>query len=153
MSRVVVFGKALCNRSMEQEDRRERFMSDLISRQVAIDTLEEGFKDATEGVDKLSPTYGLIKAVTGIYKCLIGKLPPEPHWISCSERLPEEDVDVLCQTFGGTILVASYGTLYPYPWSTEKGWITAEFTRFSKETVTAWMPLPEPYKAEGSGSE
>ena len=56
-------------------------MADLIDRQVAIDALEEGFKDATEGVDKLSPTYGLIKAVTGIYKCLIGKLPsaqPEP---------------------------------------------------------------------------
>ena len=54
---------------------------DLIDRQAAIDALEEGFKDATEGVDKLSPTYGLIKAVTGIYKCLIGKLPsaqPEP---------------------------------------------------------------------------
>ena len=49
---------------------------DLIDRRAAIDALEEGFKDATEGVDKLSPTYGLIKAVTGIYKCLIGKLPP-----------------------------------------------------------------------------
>lgn len=47
-----------------------------INKQDAIDALEEGFKDVTVGINKFGPTYGLIEAVTGIYKCLIGKLPP-----------------------------------------------------------------------------
>lgn len=51
-------------------------MNDAINRQSAIDALEQGFKDATDGLDKLSPTRGLIEAVTGIYKCYIKQLPP-----------------------------------------------------------------------------
>lgn len=68
----------------------------------------------------------------------------EPHWILCSERLPEEDMDVLCQTFSGARFVASYGILNP--WDKEKGWITSEFNRFSKEMIKVWMPLPERYR-------
>ena len=68
----------------------------------------------------------------------------EPHWIPCNKRLPEEDVDVLCQTISGAKLVASYGLLSP--WGKEKGWITSEFNRLPKEMIEAWMPLPEPYK-------
>lgn len=63
------------NRLANSSPKLENENGDIIYRNAAIDALEEGFKDATEGVDKLSPTYGLIKAVTGIYKCLIGKLP------------------------------------------------------------------------------
>ena len=51
-------------------------MDELISRQSVIDALEQGFKDATDGLDKFSPTCGLIEAVTGIYKCYIKQLPP-----------------------------------------------------------------------------
>ena len=59
---------------------------DLISKEQAIDALEEGFKDVTKGIDKLSPTYGLTKAVTGIYKCFIGKLPSaQPEIIHCED--------------------------------------------------------------------
>ena len=71
-------------------------------------------------------------------------ITPEPHWIPVTERLPKEDVDVLCQTISGAKLVASYGFLNP--WGKEKGWITSEFNRLSKEMIEAWMPLPEPYK-------
>lgn len=61
-------------------------MSDAISRQSVIDALEQGFKDTTNGLDKLSPTRGLIKAVTGIYKCYIEQLPPaQPEIIRCRE--------------------------------------------------------------------
>ena len=65
----------------------------------------------------------------------------EPHWIPVTERTPEEDVDVLCKTFSGARLVASYGILNP--WHKEKGWITSEFNRLSKEMIKEWMQLPE----------
>lgn len=51
-------------------------MVDAISRKDAINALEQGFKDATNGLDKSSPTRELIKAVTGIYKCYIEELQP-----------------------------------------------------------------------------
>ena len=35
-----------------------------------------------------------------------GKADAESHWIPCSERLPEEDKDVLCKTLGGVMFVA-----------------------------------------------
>lgn len=167
---------------------------DLINKQAAVDALEEGFKDVTKGIDKLSPTYGLTKAITGIYKCLIGKLPSaqpeiiycedckykddgidengipflkclhgrsyggtrindfcswaekkedaESRWIPVTERLPEEDKDVLCKTLGGVIFVASYGKLHQ--WTDEKGWIiTPSLERAGISFVDYWMPLPE----------
>lgn len=61
-------------------------MQDLISKQMAMDALEQGFKDITNGIDELSPTYGLTKAVTGIYKCYIGKLQSiQPEIIYCKD--------------------------------------------------------------------
>ena len=77
---------------------------------------------------------------------LVLDLLEQTEWIPCSERLPEEGREVLCQTSGGIMLVASYGILNP--WVKEKGWITSEFNRFSKETIMAWMLLPGPYTEE-----
>lgn len=75
------------------------------------------------------------------------EVKPEPKWIPVSDRLPEENVKVLCQTRSGLMLVASYGKLYL--WSDEKGWISAELTRFHGDFLEAWMPLPERYREEG----
>ena len=77
---------------------------------------------------------------------LIEKTPTVPQWIPVSERLPEENVDVLCQSISGLMVVASYGKLNP--WSDEKGWISAELTRFHEDFFEAWMPLPNQYQGE-----
>lgn len=71
------------------------------------------------------------------------------RWIPVTERLPEEDKDVLCiakSKFGGFYCVASHGKMYPG--SDEVGWITTDYNRIVESVISAWMPLPEPYNAE-----
>ena len=57
----------------------------------------------------------------------------EPHWIPCSERLPEKD--------GYYLTTTCYRQVYCDFWNED------HFDR--TEAVIAWMPLPEPYEGEG----
>ena len=66
---------------------------------------------------------------------------PKLKWISVSEKLPEEGVDVFCKTEAGFRTIASYGQLYPN--DEEKGWITAEFNRFQTNFFAKWRPIIE----------
>lgn len=62
---------------------------------------------------------------------------PEPHWISCSEMLPENSNTVLITHKCGV----SFG------WYNGRYWERGAGTKHRLiKTVTAWMPLPEPYK-------
>ncbi len=60
------------------------------------------------------------------------------RWIPCRDRLPEDDVKVLCQTMTKKGL-ASFVIGYHY----SNGWACG-----MNSNVIAWMPLPEPYKEE-----
>lgn len=64
-------------------------------------------------------------------------------WIQVSERLPEEETDVLICNVNGDIAISrgSMSTESTGSWI----WYTSGW-RFGK--VTAWRPLPEPYKEE-----
>jgi hypothetical protein len=66
---------------------------------------------------------------------------PTDRWIPVSERLPEIATRCIVQLSNGYVTIGEY-------YSIEKWTIieTALQYVYPKETVTAWMPLPQPYK-------
>ena len=82
----------------------------------------------------------------GTQRQLEADLADRPQgWIPCNERLPEERQDVYVTVFwdnyGDT--VTAYGRRTQFDWSL---WNTVEGELLKGYTVTAWMPLPEPWK-------
>lgn len=72
------------------------------------------------------------------------------EWIPVSERLPEKSDRYWC-TFGGTTYLAGIDSDFYTTESDAKelfddNW--EEYTGWQSRNVIAWMPLPEPYKAE-----
>lgn len=74
-------------------------------------------------------------------------IEPEPQWIPCSERLPEKYIgEWLCCTDDGNIMILPYDT--PGDGSKECVFYAWDDNGYFYQTfdVTAWMPLPKPYK-------
>ena len=61
---------------------------------------------------------------------------PEPHWILCSDRLPEVGREILFCDIDRDIFVGHRAT--EHWWSVDD----------KVKNVIAWMPLPEPYNEE-----
>ena len=72
------------------------------------------------------------------------------EWIPCSERLPEKCEDELVYLSSARITVMQYNRHklpfndYCIGWGHSMNYDVD----FQKESVVAWMPLPEPYKGE-----
>lgn len=64
-------------------------------------------------------------------------------WIPCSDRMPEEDMDVIISTNSGLVCKGMYTERYGY--AMRKGFMTEYGFRIDK-SVLAWQPLPEPYR-------
>lgn len=120
-------------------------MSDLISKEVVIDTLN-AVRDLVWDVDIPSPTVPAYiehhKQMQSIMRNIdiltdkIIKMPSAQQWIPCNERLPETDGRYLvtCSKIGAWVVDWNIWHNEPKPsWLWEQG-------------VTAWMPLPEPYE-------
>ena len=74
-------------------------------------------------------------------EAIVNKSMGALQWIPCSERLPEEGQACLVSD-RETILIDIYiGHGNPYNW---RGYV---------KDYEAWMPLPEPYKADMRGEE
>lgn len=78
---------------------------------------------------------------------LVEFLSKLPKWIPVSERLPEENKTVIASTKYGVYPETKYTKEYGWEWAYESG---TDYWR-ELEDVMAWMPLPEPYKAESEG--
>ena len=104
-------------------------MSNLIERQKAIDELIS---------EPPEMNYGFY------YAEKIKALPsaqPEPQWIPVGERLPDMwDERYLVSLAWGGIGVMEYKSTGFHNYGS--------FTPVPIESITAWMPLPEPYRAE-----
>ena len=117
---------------------------DAISRQSAIDGL-----NSINGTPELDKAFEVIENLPPV-----NPQPKTGHWIPVSERLPED---------GERVLATHLGCLNPKRQVIEHIYENGKFTRgwdmdlnMNSSTfgqrymgrVIAWMPLPEPYKAE-----
>lgn len=64
-------------------------------------------------------------------------------WIPCSERLPENAMNVIAQFSSGTVTELRYAG----------NGIFEGIYEYSTKVIIAWMPLPEPYKQNDEGAE
>ena len=102
-----------------------------MTREEAIELLDNliGFVEDNHGSDYDEALKIAIKAL-------------EQRWIPVSERMPEEHKDVLTCGLGGFIEIQSFENAYDGYWENQNGaWSDLD-------EVAAWMPLPEPYRAE-----
>lgn len=97
-------------------------------------TTGETYKEPRNDMDKIT-----IDACKGAIELL-----EQTRWIPVSKKLPEENIHVLCQFYMGGMAECYHA---------HGAWHIVGGYRISCDEVLAWMPLPEPYKVEGSESE
>lgn len=75
---------------------------------------------------------------------ILKALEQEPDWIPVSERLPEDNELVLFSTKTDRVFEGRF-----FSDNTNRQWYSFCDRTFAwNNVVIAWMPLPEPYKAE-----
>ena len=67
-------------------------------------------------------------------------------WIPVSERLPEYDEFVLVTANGKHKNITFEHAIELAVYAKDEGWILEAYPDWIDPNVTAWMPLPEPYK-------
>ena len=144
-------------KAIEQLERISRHLATIGEKEdytdVAIQALEQECEDAISRksmLDYLKYSHGEMSEEEFV-KALPSVTPArkKEEWIPCDEKLPKpnELVDnvrkyYLIQDEYGDMHVASY---------LRNGWISIDSFYTLEDDVIAWMPLPEPYKAESKG--
>ena len=118
-------------------------MSDLISRQAAIDAA------LTYLVEYCGAAFD--EDMQRMLKKRLDSLPSAQQWISCEKRLPEDYTDVL--VWFEYYRYGDYNRLYQMHGigtyiSGYDAWMINHETGWRKLRVFAWMPLPKPWKGE-----
>ena len=135
-------------------------MSDLISRQAAIEAMRE-LPHEYNTKEQRART-GEIAACQMVIRELPSITPQQTRWIPVSERLPKKceygEVLVTYIPSGGTlwatVIIAHYSDLMGIAKpSFHIGEVGKESFQNITKHVIAWMPLPEPYEAESEDKE
>ena len=120
-------------------------MSDLISRQAAIDALA----DYIHNVDRVYSTGKLThEDCMDAAHSVLDKLPPAQQWTLCSERLPKEEE----QSYW---VCTEDGYQKQCRWKRYEGKDCYIYAWHSTLKVIAWMPLPQlpqPWEGEKHGT-
>ena len=124
----------------------EQECEDAVSRQAVLDIVrfEENWLS-----DAKSNNADTDIAFSGI-RTQVAKLPSvtparkKEEWISCDEKLPKpnELVDNVRKYY---LIQDEYGDMYVARYTSDE-WISID--SILQDNIVAWMPLPEPYKAE-----
>ena len=113
-------------------------MSDLISRQAAIDAIRASTSKYTGFMEmEMYTDDDAVEAIEGLPSA-----QPEQRWIPCSERLPEHGGRYLISVLDG---INRRTTVAPYL-PRCKAWTMTGRMAYWK--VIAWLPLPDPYREE-----
>ena len=108
-------------------------------------TLEESIKTYTSNAE-YERTHGNLQGCLDFRQLAdrlkeLKRLRKQTRWISVSERLPEKGKQVLCCNQHGSVFTSAVTYTIKH-----EDKILAHFGHHYG--VVAWMPLPEPYKAE-----
>lgn len=157
-------------------------MNDLISKEVAIDTLK-AVRDLVWDVDIPSPTVpeyiehheqmqSIMRNIDILTDKIIKMPSAQPEWIPCSERMPENN-DPVNVTWVNHNPEVYYADIKDKPFTATAHYHHGRWYWFSSVTqdylneydvwtpdlvdkdveIIAWMPLPEPYKEDQEGEE
>lgn len=114
--------------------------------------------DKILAIQNLDITYNpKLSAELQVYKDMledINEMPtikPEPHWIPCSERLPEDEYVLISKKptkISGDKWCVAIAIRTEDPRSRKIQWRDSGFGVIQDDKVLAWMPLPEFYRKE-----
>ena len=104
-----------------------------------LEELQNNLLSQTEG--DVSVQVGIINGVM-YSKKIVQEVAEEYNggWIPCSERLPEENQEVILQDFYGNITIEKMKTNDGAKGFSDGNWWS------SANNYVAWQPLPEPHK-------
>lgn len=126
-------------------------VNDLISRQDAIDALDEQITQCDKALGSfdisMKDEYAVKveRASLKAYRETLNVLPsaqPEPKWIPCSERPPEVENNVAKRV----IVTTSWNMVCEAHYCVDH-WEMNDID-YKLSSVIAWMPLPEPFVYE-----
>ena len=117
--------------------------ADLIDRQEAIDAIQRYKYE--HGFDFHACAMGIERDIKALPSA-----QPEPQWISCKDRLPENGRQVLVYARSVHYALAKYDEMREADGTYKKQWVTFDAWKpfYTIKEVIAWMPLPECHKGE-----